>query len=255
MNLIYAEPRSGSTCLFETLRASYFNYPVNTISEPYNFEKHKIEFSDISHEYSKEKWQWSNAGFDFIFRKNKQKSLIKHLYYACSQVDNETLLKHASKTIILYRKNQIDRIASCWLSHSYKEIRNKDFWHIGGGDYSDFCSFERPPLPNSVIEAQLASIDDKFLPPIKKMYKNPNFSCFLVSYEDLYTDNNKIKEICDYLEITLDNDTYCKYFPKDKKITGIEQKRKLIPNLGELEKTFYYSFPKWFLDMEKSCEH
>lgn len=258
MNLIYAEPRSGSTCLFKTLRESYLNPAVNTIGEPYNFEAHNKELSSISHEYNKEKWQWSNAGFDFIFKKHKEKSLIKHLYYTCSQTDNETLLKCASKTIILYRKNQIDRIASSWLSQSYKEARNKNIWsiwHIDNETYNDFCSLRRPPLTDHFIKCQLASIDNKFLPPIKEMTKNSNFSYFLVSYEDLYTDNNKIKEICDYLETELDSDTHNKYFSKKKKMTSIEQKRKLIPNLKEVEKNFNYSFPKWFLNMEKRYEH
>lgn len=251
MNLIYAEPRSGSTCLFRTLRESYPDPDYNTIGEPFNFEARCTELSEIANEYNKEKWKWSSAGFDFIFRKHSKKFLIKHLYYSCSQSDNETLLRHASKTIILYRKNQIDRIASSWLSSTYEEIKNKKVWAIWNIDNDDFWSIERPPLTYDFIKSQLDSIDDKFLPPIKEVSKNTDFSYFLVSYEDLYTDKNKIKEICDYLEVKLDTDSCNNYFSKNKKMTNLEQKKKLIPNLQEVEKSFNYSFPAWFLDMEK----
>jgi len=246
---IYAQARSGSSSLYRCL-APCFNQK-KTEGEPFNPDEWKQHPKEIKKAFNKKIWKWGSDGFNHIFSKTKDMDFIKHVPDVCTFKQNCRILESSSKIVFLYRKNQLERVASLWLSHSYKNIMGLDVWAKYSPEYSEFfINKKRPPITNFFIEKCLSDLDN-FLEPIKKYKEENKTPSMIVSYESLYSNPEKIKEICELMNIELQHDSYNSFFSKDQKLTNIEQKKKLIPNLQEVEKSFNYSFPAWFLDMEK----
>ncbi len=249
MMTIYAQARSGSSGLYRCLAPS-FN-PQKTEGEPFNPDEWKQHPEEIKKEFKKKIWKWGDNGFNHVFNKTKDMDFIKHVPDTCTFKQNCRILESSSKVVFLYRKNQIERIASLWLSYSYKIIMGLDVWAKYSPEYSErFLDEERPPITNLFIEKCLSDLEN-FLKPMKKNKEENKTPSMIVSYESLYGNPEKIKQICELMNIELQHDSYDSFFSKDQKLTNIEQKKKLIPNLAEIEKDFNYSFPAWFLDMEK----
>jgi hypothetical protein len=246
MITIYAQARSGSSNLYRCLAPSFKTQ--KTEGEPFNPDEWKQHPEEIKKGFNKEAWKWRDDEFNHIFNKTKDMDLIKHIPDVCTFKQNSKILEGSSKTIFLYRKNQLERIASLWLSSSYKKTNGLDVWGKYSPQYSEnFINENRPPITNSFIKKCFLDFDN-FLEPIKKN-KTPSMT---VSYESLYNNPEKIKQICDFMSIELQQDSHDCFFSKDQKLTNLEQKYRLIPNLSDIEKIFKYDFPDWFLGMENN---
>ena len=231
MNLIFCPyGRCGSTVLCTAIKDSCLSYDqTKVIYEPFT------QFSDC---HDLQKLENSKSKIDIISEKI---NVVKHIVHGHATEElHKYIISKSSKILFLYRENIFDQYVSFFMSITNpKKIFNIHRNHsIDKDDIESFYNQERPAIQ---IKEAIKDVKD-IICLVKKWHSYiENFdNVITMSYENLYSDTNNFKKICNFFNLDLLNNDYMDILSKNNKMNNEETYTKVIPNYLLAKQTIQY---------------